>query len=204
MSRAGHARPGVARTAIALAAALLTATAAAYRTGPPPGHTGAFGEPDCGECHFDAVRDDSTGVVEIEAPTRFHPGSSYEITVLLRHPELQAAGFQLTTRFVDGDRAGEQAGKLEPAGPRTRVQAGETGVAYLSHTAQGTIPEEAGRATWTGRWTAPAGAGAVAVDVAAQVANDDDSEFGERLYRERRVIRPGAAAGAGQGLPGTR
>ena len=177
------------RAGVALAASLLAA-AGVYRAGPPPGHTGAFGEPDCGECHFDAVREDPAGAVEIRAPARFRPGGTYEIGVAVRHPDLRAAGFQMTTRFLDGDPAGGQAGRLE-ATPGTRLQNADDGIAYLSHSGPGAAPDEPGRAVWTARWTAPEdGTGPIAFDVAAQAANDDDSEFGERLYLLRTVARP--------------
>lgn len=172
------------RAALPLAAALAAGTlGSVYRTGPPPGHTGAFGEPDCGVCHFDADRDTDAGALTILAPATYRPGDPVELRVELRDPELAAAGFQLTTRFVDGPAAGRQAGSLEPASVRTRVEAGEAGVSYASHTDIGARHDGPGPATWTVRWRAPTDGGAVAVDVAAQAANDDDSEFGERLYR---------------------
>lgn len=179
------------RAGLALAIALSAGGAVAYRAGPPPGHTGAFGEPDCGACHFDAIRDDDAGFVVIHAPDSYEPGTSYEVVVKLRHPDLEAAGFQLSMRFLDGPRAGKQAGALEPVSDRTRVERSIDGVAYASHSAAGAAPEASGRARWTVRWTAPAheDAVAVAIDVAAQVANDDDSEFGERLYRFRHIAR---------------
>lgn len=187
------------RAGLALAIALSAAGAVAYRAGPPPGYTGAFGEPDCGECHFDAIRDDEAGAVEIRAPANYEPGRTYEIVVKLAHPRVPAAGFQLTARFLDGTDAGRQAGRLEPGNDRTRVETGDDGVVYASHGAAGVEPESPELARWTLRWTAPAEHDAVApvaFDVAAQVANDDDSEFGERLYRSRhiaalRLHRPG-------------
>jgi hypothetical protein len=178
----------VIRAGLALTAAVCAAAAGAYRTGPPPGHTGAFGEPDCGACHFDAARNDTTGRLRLSAPDAYRAGHSYEIAVTLRHPAIPSAGFQLAARFLDGPRAGAQAGTLEASGPRTRVQIGENDVAYASHTEAGVTPREADIASWTISWTAPPEGAAVALDVAAQVSNDDDSEFGERLYLARRII----------------
>ena len=76
------------------------------------------------------------------------------------------------------------------------VKLRDGGIAYGSHTAVGAMPGDRSatdaRATlrWRLRWTAPAEGGAVAFDVAAQVANGDASEFGERLYTARRITRP--------------
>ncbi|NIP80960.1 MAG: hypothetical protein GWM90_17785, partial [Gemmatimonadetes bacterium] len=137
------ASPGAAIRAPVLAGlALVTATAVAgaYRTGPPPGHTGAFDQPDCAACHFDALRDDPAGSVALEAPERYRPGGTYEVTVTLRYPELPAGGFQLAARYLEGPCAGRQAGALEATDERTRIQTGEDGVAYASHSEDGVTP----------------------------------------------------------------
>lgn len=200
------------------------AATAAYRAGPPPGHTGAFGEPDCASCHFDAIEDDERGGVVIRAPGMYEAGRTYSITIELRHPELEAGGFQLTARFADaagaretgvekelrkdggnaggnagentGENGGRQAGTLKAGGATTRVLGGR-GIEYASHTAESVVASERGVMTWELQWTAPAAAAAVALDVAAQMANDDDSEFGERLYRARHLVRaaPGSQGG---------
>jgi hypothetical protein len=190
----------VIRAGLALTA--LAAASLAYRDGPPPAHTGAFGEPDCGECHFDAIRDDAAGSLRIDAPGAYQPGHAYTLTIELHQDDLAAGGFQLSARFADGPDAGAQAGTLEPVDERARVQH-QDGVAYASHTAAGAAPAavEAGAGgvasrtppagiRWQLEWTAPAEGGPVAFDVAAQVANDDASEFGERLYTARRIIPP--------------
>jgi hypothetical protein len=180
----------VIRTGLALVAAAVTVAASAYREGPPPGHTGAFGEPDCGACHFDGIRDDDAGALRIGVPGTYRPGGTYEVTVTVTHPDLPAAGFQVAARFTGGPSAGGQAGRLEPAGERTRVQVGENGVVYASHSDRGVAPSGDGNTVWTLRWTAPDSGGEVSFDAAAQVANDDNSEFGERLYLASESVRP--------------
>ena len=173
-----------------LAAGLSLGAGTLYRDGPPPGHTGAFGEPDCGACHFDAVRDDQRGAVRLDAPATYEPGVTYDIDVHLEHPRLAAGGFQLTTRFVGGSRDGQQAGRLVSISDRTRVGAGKNNVLYASHTAAGAVPQEQGAARWTVRWTAPVAREPVAFDIAANAANDDASEFGDRLLLDREVVQP--------------
>lgn len=195
------ATPAVSAALVGLLALIsVGAGTSAYRTGPPTGHTGAFGEPDCAACHFDAVRDDPRGAATIDAPEAYRPGERHDVTVTIRHPELAAAGFQLTARFTDGDPAGRQAGVLEPAGPETRAQEGGNGVVYVSHSAAGVAPDTAAGAggvrRWTVRWTAPESGGSVAFDLAANAANDDDSEFGDRIYRARRTGHPAHAGAA--------
>lgn len=181
------------RTGLALAIALSAGGAVAYRAGPPPAHTGAFGEPDCGECHFDAVRDDPDGSARILVPDAYEPGQSYTVTVEVRRTGLAVAGFQLSARYLHAPAAGEQAGTLESMDGRTAVEVGEKGVMYASHTEAGAGPvgcsNHADVARWTVRWTAPTDRADVAFDLAAQVANDDDSAFGERLYTARHVVQ---------------
>ena len=174
---------------LALAVCLsIGAVGTAYRTGPPPGHTGAFGEPDCGACHFDAGGVGS-GSLTVKAPESYRPEEPVHITIELRHLDMAAAGFQLTARFTDGSNAGRQAGVLAPS-DRVGVEVGEGGVLYAAHTAAGSALDESGLAVWTVAWTPPHGQGPVALDVAAQASNDDDSEFGEQLYLTRRIVEP--------------
>ena len=190
------------RAGLALAAAAVTLAATAYREGPPPGHTGAFGEPDCGACHFDAIRDDAAGALRIDVPGEYRPGRSYVLTITVSHPDLDAAGFQATARFAGGGSLGAQAGRLEAVDGRTRVQVGENGVSYASQSERGAPPSADGESVWTLRWTAPDGGDPVRFDAAAQVANDDDSEFGERLYLASAGIRPGPEVRGDHGAPG--
>lgn len=175
--------------AVVAAFAVLAATtsAPAYRDGAPPGHTGGFGEPTCGACHFGAAPDDQ-GHAGIDAPSHYAPGETYEITVSVRHPELAAAGFQLTARFASGSRAGAQAGRLAPADGRSAVIAAADGVVYAGHTRAGSSATTAGAARWSLLWTAPAADQNVVFHVAANAANDDDSDFGDRIYVAHRTV----------------
>ncbi|HWO89209.1 MAG TPA: choice-of-anchor V domain-containing protein [Gemmatimonadales bacterium] len=152
--------------------------------GPPLRHTGGFGEPTCEVCHMGDAPNDPAGSLRLEGvPARWDPGGSYELVVVLDHPELQRAGFELAVRFAEGGEAGRQAGVLEPAGPRARVSLDSaSGVWYAHHTLLGT--EVVGHSTrWQIRWTAPsAAAGPVVIHVAANAANDDASPLGDRIY----------------------
>lgn len=137
----------------------------------------------------------------------------------LRRPALAAAGFQLSARYLHGRAAGEQAGTLESLDGRTAVEITEEGIMYASHTVAGAGPagardhaagcddsgvvegSVAGVARWTLHWTAPADGGDVAFDLAAQVANDNDSEFGETLYTARRVVQAAPASPSADRVP---
>jgi hypothetical protein len=155
-----------------------------YKDGPPPAHTGGFGEPTCRECHADADLNAYGGTLLLGGvPPTYEPGRSYDLAVTLRRAGMLRAGFQLAARFAEGERAGTQAGSLEPADQRAKVLRDSTsGVLYLEHTFAGTtIAGDSAR--WRLRWTAPGDArGAVVFHLAANAANDDDSPFGDFIY----------------------
>ena len=173
-----------------LAAALVTGAAlsglaqgaVAYRTGPPAGHTGGFGEPTCTVCHWDDQGVERTPrALTVEVPERYEPGATYDVRVRLRDPALKVAGFQLSARFADGARAGSQAGVLGAPDSSVLVVTTGEGISYASHADAGTLPSADGRASWTVRWTAPR-EGAVLFHVAANAGNDDASELGDRIH----------------------
>lgn len=181
-------RAGGALSLLAVASGLaVVAQAQAYRAGPPPGHAGGFGEPSCTACHWaHAAPDPEPGGLAIEAPARYRAGERYRIRVALADPALRAAGFQLTARFADGPAAGTQAGLLEPVDSGVVVVAAG-GIAYAGHTAAGTAPVSPGKAAWELTWVAPAAGGDVVFHAAANAANDDASELGDRIHAARAV-----------------
>lgn len=177
--------------------------ARAYLTGPPPGHTGGFGEPDCTACHFDAPVNPEGGELRVDGlPDRYAPGASYRLRVTLEAPELGRAGFQLSARFGKGDRRGASAGTLMARDSTVQVISaeesdgdGEPDLHYAQHTEAGTGPPARGSARryeWIVRWRAPeAPDGPVLFHAAANAANDDASEFGDRVFTlEVRVGPP--------------
>jgi hypothetical protein len=200
-------RRGTGRTRAlpALLAAGLTLTIAAaappYRDGAPAAHTGGFDEAHCGACHFVPGPGHELGHADLDAPRIYLPGATYDLVVAVRHPELGAGGFQLTARFADDHRAGQQAGRLEARDERTHVTISSDHVAYAGHTLAGSATDEAGSAQWTVRWIAPHERGTVVFHLAANAADDDDSEFGDHIYVARKTARPapaGSAAGPRQ------
>lgn len=164
-----------------------------FKTGPPPGHTGGFGEPTCRACHSDAGLNEPGGQLAIMgAPANYEPGRTYQMEVVLRHAGMLRAGFQLAARFADGAAAGTQAGDLTPADARSVVIWDTLSrVRYIEHTVAGTdLSGDAGR--WIVRWTAPAGPsrGAVAFNAAGNAANDDDSPLGDFIYTTALRVAP--------------
>lgn len=166
----------------------------AYKTGPPAGHTGGFGEPTCHTCHSDDTPNPAGGSVEVRGfPESYVPGQEYQIHVRVRGEDLGRAGFQLAVRFADGQAGGTNAGSLEAVDARTSVSAAEkTGVQYAQHLIAGVTPLWTDSTQWTLRWTAPPSGAPVVLHIAANASNNDESEYGDRIYHT--ALTSGAAA----------
>ena len=186
---------------VVLAGALTTALPsaaplpeAAYLDGPPPAHTGGFGDETCHACHFENDLDDPDGSLTLSGvPDTFDPSVTYRITVSLERPGMGRAGFQMAARANDGDGAGEPAGALEALDGDERVQvvAGPDGVTYAQHTEPGTALTAPDSTSWTVEWRpATGGTAAVTFHAAANAANDDASEFGDFIYTASATTRP--------------
>lgn len=121
------------------------------------------------------------------------PGTTYELTLSLAHPELGIGGFELSARHADGDRQGTQAGSLRAVNARVDVtDTTALPVQYARHTYDGTRLDSAGvkRIGWRLQWTAPADGGAVVFHVAANAANDDASPLGDFIYTRAFRVAP--------------
>lgn len=149
--------------------------------GPRPGHTGAFGEPSCRSCHYDYALNEPGASIRLDAlPPMYEPERAYTLALVVRHAQLKRGGFQLTARFEDG----APAGNLQLADSALlRIQRLH-GVDYLSHTVAGADQVRGDSITWRFSWTAPASDRRVVFNVAVNVANQDASEFGDRIYTE--------------------
>ena len=179
--------------ALALVGASLAAVPV-FKTGPPPGHTGGFGEPTCRACHSDAGLNEPGGELTLSgAPANYEPGQTYQLEVVLRRAGMLRAGFQLAARFADGSATGKQAGVLAPGDARSIITWDTlTHVSYIEHNLAGTaLSGDAGH--WIVRWTAPATApGPVSFNVAGNAANDDDSPLGDFIYTTALRVAPAA------------
>lgn len=166
-----------------LAGSMMYTDPVPYADGPPPGHTGGFGEPTCIQCHADQPDGHPRLVIAIAGLPEGHVGGRvYHLTMIVAHPEMKAAGFQFSARYDSGDRAGRQAGQI--ASPRhenqfrpVRAITDSIGVVYVSHA----LPVEGDSVVWSVRWTAPESEDPVVFHLAANASNFDDSEFGDRV-----------------------
>jgi hypothetical protein len=191
-------RPGppVAAWGVVAAAAVLLAAPAlapAFKDGPLPGRTGGFGEPSCHACHFDNAVNHPAGTLQVAGlPASYTAHAEHRIRIVLRRPGARRAGFQLAVRFAGGPRRGEDAGVLEPLDERVQVAAPPDGrPRYAQHTARGGELGEDGESAWTVGWRAPAEARwPVALHVAANAGNGDDSPLGDHVYLAEATSRP--------------
>ena len=165
----------IAASACVLAAQRLPSSSYGAR----PGHTGGFGEPTCRACHSDYPLNEGAAVVVLDSlPATYEPGRTYSLRLRVQHPELQRGGFQISARFEDG----VQAGVIQaPDTTLLRLQP-LRGVSYLSQTAVSSRQVQGDSIAWRFEWVAPAAARRVVFNVAVNVANDDASEFGDRIY----------------------
>ncbi len=162
--------------------------ATAFENGPPPGHTGALGQPDCTVCHFDNRANIQGGGVKLNGvPATYLAGQQYSISVMLEHSALSIGGFQLAIQDVNGDPAG----KLDAI--QDDVKTIGTGNSYIQHSKPRRKRDDDTDIQWTVVWTAPGGNRELIIGVAAVVANDDASALGDYVYTATaRVNSPGA------------
>ncbi len=154
-----------------------------YVDHPPPAHTGGFGEPTCQRCHFEYPLNEPGGRLTIQGlPDMCRSDSSYTLHLVLQHPEMLRAGFELAMRYAD---SGRQAGQLQPLDDRVERDTLQ-GVWYAFHSPAGTEPVAPGKAVWRIRWVPPDTTARVVLHVVANAANDDASEFGDRIYQESK------------------
>ncbi len=165
--------------------------AIAYVEGPPPGNTGGFGEQSCLQCHFDGPLNDPDGSLRLEGvPESYVPGDEYRIDIVLVRSDIRRGGFELAVRFRDGPEAGQQAGVLIPIDSSVDIVRGPSrSVQYARQNDLGSSSETEDSFTWSVQWQAPPGSGGpVAINVAANAANDDASELGDWIYVGEAMI----------------
>lgn len=174
------------------AAPLAGSDAHAASAGAQPATTGvpALGteaaEMTCISCHNSfPLNPDDVGSLALEGvPASYVPGRSYTLTVRVAHKDSAALrwGFQLTAvAMKDGAGAGEF---VSTDTATTMVLAAMSGSrSYVEQAYGGTAIGQAGGTSWTFDWKAPADdVGRIGFFAAANVANADGSNQGDRVY----------------------
>jgi hypothetical protein len=164
----------------------------AFHAGAPPvGHTGGFGEPTCLECHLGSDLNAFGGRVSVLGlPDAYSHGERYVLTVRLEAEETVTAGFQLSARYGGGTEWGTPGGELVPVDSRVTVTRAETGQPYAHQTLEGAATADPDLATWSLKWVAPLRGGPVAIHVAANSANGDESPLNDLVYSMDVTIPP--------------
>jgi len=151
---------------------------AAFENGPPPGHSGAPGQPDCTICHFGNDANTEGGSVKLDGvPATYQDGQQYAISVTLEHNVLPIGGFQLAIQDIVGNPAGKLA-----ANPGDEEIMSISGNSYIHHIKPRRRREDVSGIRWTVVWTAPDGNRELIISVAAVAANDDASALGDSVY----------------------
>lgn len=162
---------------------------------PPAGFTGGFGEGTCAFCHIGNDVNAYDGYVRLEGlPEAYEPGREYVLTVELSAAETTVAGFQLSARVSEGPGRGDDAGALTPVDGRTMVS-DSLGVSYLHQSEAGSVTHDPDGALWSFAWSAPTTARPVAIHVAANSGNGDESPLGDLVYTTRVVVDADRGAG---------
>lgn len=158
----------------------------AFSSGPPPGHTGGFGEPTCQRCHEFGPGNGSFSIMGV--PAQYTPGQAYPITVQIGQVGQSRWGFQLAVRFQSD---ASQAGTIQVTDPTNTQILEQNGIQYIEHTSLGTragTPD--GPVSWTFSWVAPSALAPVQFNAAGNAANNDGRPTGDFIYAAEVVTRP--------------
>src|SRR5262249_4764289 len=171
----------------------------AYAEGPPAGHTGAPGEQTCIVCHSGSPLNSGTGTVTITTPSSYTPGQTYQITVEDQTTDQSRRrwGFQLTVLTASNAKAGQ----LQNTSQTNLITNDGPGFSrdYIEHGPGGTFQGQAGGASWTFPWVAPAtDVGPVTFYVATNMANNNGNSTGDFIFTQSKTI---SAASTGPSTP---
>ena len=159
------------------AAAVFFTTALAYPEGAPWGAANPQADESCSSCHFGGEPVMNSAALTIAGlPPDGEAGQSYPLTITFAHPDAVVSGFQLIA-----------AGNGTAAGTFT---SDEEDIETVGEAARSTVARKAaGTWTWQLVWHAPDPFVLPLVFyVAASVANDDLSPFGDTIHYRQYVM----------------
>ncbi len=173
--------------------------------GADPRLTGAPGESTCTSCHSGTALNGGPGSVKVvlSGAATYTPGVTQRISVQVSDPNQRRWGFEFTARLVS-NLTGGQAGDLASIDSNTRVMcsngrtkpcATSSPIQFITHTLAGTRSGTTGGVSFDFDWTPPAtDQGNVRFYVAANAANNSNTDSGDRIYTTTLELTPAAAA----------
>lgn len=175
-----------------------------FASGPDPRKTGAPGDSICSEagCHV-GTPNSGGGRVEITFPggLTYTPGARQRLTVTVTDSAARVYGFQASARPQSNESNG-QAGRFEPADSSTFVLCQEGSPRPSGGNCRDTAPLEfiehnqpRTTNTFSFDWTPPAtDVGPVRFFVAANAANGNGQNTGDRIYTANFTLTPTASS----------
>ena len=173
----------------------------AFSAGPLPRHTGAPGDQTCVACHFGTPLNGGGGNVTLSASSgsTYTAGQTITLTLTVTDSAARVYGFQVSAR-PDSNAANGQAGMLVAAAQQHIIcengsampEAGcpsNAPVQFLEHD----LPFTSNTITFS--WTAPStDIGPVTIYAAANAANGNRANTGDRIYTTSLKLTPAAPA----------
>jgi uncharacterized protein (TIGR03437 family) len=195
---------------VSLAGGLLPTFLFSYASGPEPRHTGAPGDQTCAAagCHVGTSLNGGGGRVVLTSATgdTYTPGQAQTLTLTVTDSAARVYGFQASARLDSNPTAG-QAGSFT-AGAQQIVLCGNGSIKgsagcpannalqFVEHNRPFTTN------TISIAWTAPASdVGPVTIYVAANAANNNGADTGDRIYTTSLKLFPAAGGGGSETRP---
>jgi hypothetical protein len=183
-----HKSVASAATVLLLAGAVAAPLSPPITEGPPPGHTGGFGEPTCVVCHVGNAENGFGGEVRFAGlPPVYAPGDELLLTIVLAAEETEIAGFQVAARFAGGASIGRNAGTFVPIDARTAVT-DSSHVSYIHQSRLGAATAQSSGSSWSFTWVAPDEREPVVFHIAANSGNGDNSPLGDLVFTNTAVV----------------
>lgn len=177
---------------VSLVHVFIVALAFGYSGGPPDGSCGIPPTNiNCTACHSSFPVNSGDGTLDLQAPTVYIPGTTYDLTVDLTDAGQTRWGFELAVL----KNTLEQGGTLVVTDP-TNTQLSDNpdpGPDFLKQTSDGTFAGNPNGGLWSFQWIAPeAATGTLTFYVAGNAANNNGSTNGDYIYTITATVDEGS------------
>lgn len=167
---------------VSLVHMLLVTLTFGYSGGPPDATCGIPPvNVNCTMCHISFPVNSGDGTLDLQAPTAYVPGNTYDLVVDLTDADQTRWGFELAVLTSSL----EQAGTLVVTEPNSTQLSDnpDPGPDFLKQTSAGTFPGNPNGGSWAFQWIAPAaGTGILTFYVAGNAANNNGFFDDDYIY----------------------